>query len=202
MALGQIDPARLQGDALVRWYLRSPAEIEEERRRDSARSHDAFFSRPRDDQIFKSSPAGASAAPWGPVGDERGSNDPRSPRERLRLAAANSRGLWDYWGFRGCQSCHGYTPETLPSYGGHSPFPPNYSPRSGSSGGSSPRPRRDEHEQCEIQDQNDRRICGNQPMPQDRAICHASATQRRAHCDRFDELEYPALDTAKRLTGH
>ncbi len=31
MAYGQIDPARLDGDALTRWYLRSPADIEEER---------------------------------------------------------------------------------------------------------------------------------------------------------------------------
>ena len=31
MAYGQIDPARLQGEALRRWYLRSPAEVEEER---------------------------------------------------------------------------------------------------------------------------------------------------------------------------
>ena len=30
MAYGQIDPARLNGDALTQWYLRSPADIEEE----------------------------------------------------------------------------------------------------------------------------------------------------------------------------
>ena len=30
MADGQIDPARLNGDALTQWCLRSPAEIEEE----------------------------------------------------------------------------------------------------------------------------------------------------------------------------
>jgi hypothetical protein len=32
MAFGQIDPARLEGDALTRWCLRSPADIEEEKR--------------------------------------------------------------------------------------------------------------------------------------------------------------------------
>jgi hypothetical protein len=44
MAFGQIDPARLEGDALTRWYLRSPAEIEDERRRAAAKAYDAFFS--------------------------------------------------------------------------------------------------------------------------------------------------------------
>lgn len=45
MAFGQIDPARLDGDALRRWYLRSPADIEEERRQKTASAYDAFFSR-------------------------------------------------------------------------------------------------------------------------------------------------------------
>ena len=31
MAFSQIDPARLNGEALKQWYLRSPADIEEER---------------------------------------------------------------------------------------------------------------------------------------------------------------------------
>jgi len=43
MAYGQIDPARLNGDALTRWYLRSPADIEKERQADAARAYDDFF---------------------------------------------------------------------------------------------------------------------------------------------------------------
>src|SRR5689334_1574479 len=50
MAFGQIDPARLEGDALRQWYLRSPDEIEDERRQATARAHDAFFSQPDDPQ--------------------------------------------------------------------------------------------------------------------------------------------------------
>lgn len=46
MASGQIDPARLQGEALQRWYLRSPAEIEEERRVAADRAYENFFGRP------------------------------------------------------------------------------------------------------------------------------------------------------------
>jgi hypothetical protein len=44
MAFGQIDPARLEGDALRRWYLRSPADIEQERRQAATHAYDSFFS--------------------------------------------------------------------------------------------------------------------------------------------------------------
>ena len=43
MAYGQIDPARLNGDALTRWYLRSPADIEQEQRAAAAQKYDSFF---------------------------------------------------------------------------------------------------------------------------------------------------------------
>jgi hypothetical protein len=43
MAYGQIDPARLDGDALTRWYLRSPADTEEERQAAAAQRYDNFF---------------------------------------------------------------------------------------------------------------------------------------------------------------
>ena len=39
----QIDPARLKGDALRRWYLRSPDELEKERQALSDQRHLAFF---------------------------------------------------------------------------------------------------------------------------------------------------------------
>lgn len=45
MAFGQIDPARPEGDALTSWYLRSPAEIEEERSRAAEQAYNAFFGR-------------------------------------------------------------------------------------------------------------------------------------------------------------
>jgi hypothetical protein len=190
MALGQIDPARLQGDALVRWYLRSPAEIEEERRRAAARSHDAFFSRPRDDQFSKSSPAGVSAAPWTPVGDDLGGNDPQRPRGGPHLAAANSRGFWDYWGYRGCQSCHGYTPETLPPYGGHSPLPPNYSPRSGRSDGASPsRPEWSDKPQCNRQFETDRTVCQKAKSPE----CWERSNVRLGVCNSTGKVGTPPL---------
>lgn len=38
-----VDPASLEGDALARWYLRSPQEIEQERHAAEAQRYDAFF---------------------------------------------------------------------------------------------------------------------------------------------------------------
>lgn len=43
MAYGQIDPARLEGDALTRWYLRSPDNIEQERQEAAAQRYQDFF---------------------------------------------------------------------------------------------------------------------------------------------------------------
>lgn len=40
-----IDPASLEGDALTRWYQRSPAEVEQERQAAEAQRYNAFFGR-------------------------------------------------------------------------------------------------------------------------------------------------------------
>ena len=46
MADRQIDPARLQGEALRRWYLRSPEDLEQERQVAAAKRHRNFFGDP------------------------------------------------------------------------------------------------------------------------------------------------------------
>lgn len=43
MAYGQIDPARLNGDDLTQWYLRSPDDIEQERQDAAAQRYRDFF---------------------------------------------------------------------------------------------------------------------------------------------------------------
>jgi hypothetical protein len=43
MAVEQIDPGALEGDALRRWYLRSPADIEQERQDAAAQRYQDFF---------------------------------------------------------------------------------------------------------------------------------------------------------------
>jgi hypothetical protein len=40
---GSIDPGSLEGDELTRWYLRSPAEIEQERQAAAAKRYQDFF---------------------------------------------------------------------------------------------------------------------------------------------------------------
>ncbi|MGZ6018221.1 MAG: hypothetical protein ACXWKO_06090 [Phenylobacterium sp.] len=57
MAYGQIDPARLDGDALTRWCLRSPADIEQERQAAAAQSYNDFFGNPYALRL---------KIPWGP----------------------------------------------------------------------------------------------------------------------------------------
>jgi hypothetical protein len=63
MAFSQIDPARLHGDALTQWYLRSPADVEEEKRQAASRAYDAFFSKPEDPQSDRGPEAASMPAP-------------------------------------------------------------------------------------------------------------------------------------------
>lgn len=55
----QIDPARLEGEALRRWYLRSPDEIEQERRASQDQRYQTFFGANQS----RSEDAGSSPAP-------------------------------------------------------------------------------------------------------------------------------------------
>jgi hypothetical protein len=217
MAFGQVDPARLEGEALRRWYLRSPDDTEDERKRAATMAYDNFFSHPR---AGRTSHAAAKAdeqgdrpyeVDWNTAGPNRwrgmaakSNTAPKAQRHsvhdgQVQLAAAAPRGFWDYWGFRGCQNCHGYTPGTLPPIGGHSPYPPGYSPRSGNPGGSSSQPRKDKHPQCEMQERQDRGVCAQQPTERTKAVCNETATERRVWCDSHDgEIGKPRLFTARR----
>lgn len=222
MAFGQIDPARLNGDALARWYLRSPADIERERQAAAAQKYDSFFGGLRDrgqaDDEPLPQPDGSAgpdnrwqAASANPAQASRPDTALSSPKDQLDPAgsgryqlAAASPGYWLTWGPTGCANCHGYTPNTLPPVGGHSPFPPSYSPRSGSSdgsGGSPPRSGRGESPgnnppQCAIQYDNDSAICRRVPDNDVRRECWASAGEREGYCIRSKgRVGFPSLIT-------
>jgi len=216
MAYGQVDPASLEGEALMRWYRRTPQEIEDERRRAAADAYNRFFYPTRtssaDVDLNDQTPQSGDGQNPSTIPDwqtaswaqPNPSSAPASSKEgRLQLAAASSPGFWDYWGVPGCANCHGYKPNTLPPYRGHFPFPPNVMPRSGNPGGgsSSPQPR-DQYPQCEMQERKDRGICAQQPTPQAQAVCNQSATARRVWCDTHEgELGEPDLFTARRKSG-
>lgn len=106
----------------------------------------------------------------------------------LQLAAAPGKGFWDYWGVPGCANCHGYTPDTLPPYGGQSPFPPDYSPRRGSSGSSS-HPGWSDRPQCNQQFETDRKICQKAGSAQ----CWENSNKRLGYCSRTGEVSIPPL---------
>ena len=211
MAYGQIDPARLNSDALTRWYLRSPADIEHERRKAAGQAYDSFFSQPDDSTPANDEPAStdeASSRPnattsGAPVGDsewavESGFGGQQFPAvsglastKSYRLAAATGpRSLGDYWSIPGCANCHGYTPSTLPPVGGHSPFPPTYSPRTGGSdGSSSARPEWSDKPQCNQQFERDREIC----QAAKNYKCWENQNKRLAHCSPTGEVGIPKL---------
>lgn len=71
-----VDPARLEGDELRRWYLRSPAEIQEERQADAAQQYEDFFR-----HTSANSPLAATAPPPPYAG--------ASPDEVLWVATGN-----------------------------------------------------------------------------------------------------------------
>lgn len=213
MTFGQVDPAGLQGEALRRWYLRTPDEIEAERAAIAEQAYKTFFSQPNSRAVsgFSDAARGAPAPAYdkfSAVGNpaaigtdpeyHAGGEEPPSPKAEGRASpyvqvAARSPGFWDYWSPRGCANCHGYTPGTLPPVGGQSPFPPGYSPRSGNGQGGS---RKRRLPQCEVQYENDTERCNVLPKPDARARCWASASERRAYCLSHDgEVGWPRLQT-------
>lgn len=203
MAYGQIDPTRLRGEALRQWYLRSPAEIEDERRRAADRAYDNFFSRP-DSESQTVGTAGAKSAalaaetPWQRASHNRW----RAERVGTDSAVRRSVGLADPRvpaTPETCLTCHGRSPIPPPA-----PWPlgPVFGPigtlpslrdipgvvPSGSDGGNP--------KQCVVQYDNDSAICRQLPTEGARFRCWESAAEREAHCIKTKgEVGSPSLKT-------
>jgi hypothetical protein len=211
VAFSPVDPSSLQGEALNRWYLRSPDEIEQERQAAQAQKYDAFFGRtePVDPPTTLPAPAyqGSSAAigddpTWAANGTNRwqGQDQPAygptsDPQSRpLQLAAASQPAGAP--GVLNCPTCHGRVLPPLPF-----PFPilpvgPFFrdTPSTPSGGGSQP-DRRDKKE-CDQQYDSDSQICGRLRSPSDTAICRETASRRYAYCLRPDgTIGFPQLET-------
>jgi len=211
MAFSPVDPSSLQGEALSRWYRRSPDEIEQEQQAVQAQKYDAFFGRtePIGPPATLRAPAyqGSSAAIGdGPTweakcttrwqGQDRPAGGPTPHRQSrpYQLAAAFHSAAAP--GIVNCPTCHGRIPSPLPF-----PFPflpggPFFrdTPSPPSGGGSQP-DRRDKKE-CDLQYDSDSQICGRLPSARDIAICRATASERYAHCLRPDgTIGFPHLET-------
>lgn len=211
MAFSPVDPASLQGEALSRWYLRSPDEIEQERQAAQAQKYDAFFggTEPADWPTTSSPPAyqdpsaaigddpnwaangvgrwqGQDQSAYGPAGG--------SQSGQFQLAAASQPAAAP--GIVNCPTCHGRVPPPLPF-----PFPflpggPFFrdTPSSPSGGGS--QPDRGDKKECYQQYESDSDICGRLRSPSDIAICRGTASDRYAHCIRPDgTIGFPHLET-------
>jgi hypothetical protein len=207
MAFGQIDPARLEGEALWRWYQRSPAEVEEERQAKAAQVYDSFFGASNASSSAADAndvaPQGiASVDPaigWNQIGDKRwrATRVPADVRPSSAFVAdALPRATpWN------CVDCHGRLPPppSLPI----GPVPWSLWPLLRTTLGSrpgEPDPDRD-RKQCEMQERRDRGICSQQPNEDSKAVCNESATRRRVHCNETGEIGDPDLFTARRKNG-
>ncbi|HEV2531580.1 hypothetical protein [Phenylobacterium sp.] len=207
MAFGQIDPARLQGDALTSWYLRSPADIEEERRQRAEQAYNAFFGQlgdtPSDAEFVGSQreqePSNNSATTGKQVGDNRWSVE-LAPGGAHQNVGSNSDGSFQLaassppWAGPICEACHGSNirppPPALftPRGSNGEQFPPSQG-GSGSSG--------DHPKQCAMQYENDSAICRwGVPGKDARRRCWESAAEREAHCIKSEgQVGYPDLIT-------
>lgn len=207
MAPGQIDPARLEGDALRRWYLRSPDEIEEERQRRTDQAHKQFYDGIHDlrEPSDGSAHPAANASPF-----VRGDSTPQAvvddewspaPTRAVALLGRKPRATVD-----DCAGCHGAWPHVSPPPGmlppfGRLPIPGGFPMFRDLPGGAPPLPRREDRKQCEMQENSDRGICSQQPTEAAKAVCYSNIVPRREHCNETGEIGIPSLFRAKRKSG-
>jgi hypothetical protein len=210
MAFSQIDPARLHGDALTQWYLRSPADVEEEKRQAASRAYDAFFSKPEDPQSDRGPEAASMPAPasnaagisdadviWRQIGPNRY----RSERASEQISSTDTHGFqlaaakfpaWGRWPINGCFNCHDTRTGDLLPGSGPTPRPSMFSPRDGGGAGGGSSSRRGEWSdkpQCNQQFNNDRKICQRAGS----ALCWENQTKRLDYCNRTDLIGRPSL---------
>jgi hypothetical protein len=216
MAYGQIDPARLAGEALTRWYLRSPADIERERQAAAAQNYDDFFAggsaRSRIPDLFSQGPDAASGAAdsmavRSTAGPNRSlseqapsSNHPTDAASELEGAGgatayipSNTQMAANAWP---CAGCHGT---------GISPFPPAFSkppwatPWTPGPNTTPRKPAKPHPPQCAMQNMKDSRICSREPYDAWKSVCLRSASEREAYCIANDgQVGWPPLETHDR----
>lgn len=213
MAYSQLDPARLQGAALTRWYLRSPADIERERQEAADQKYKDFFAPKQPPPLAAEATPVVTSAPlerappilWAASGPNRWIGQAvtsNSFHPNQTLAANGPQGRIAGPGAQTppagddhiCRACH---------WGGVPPLPPggipsfrDIPPSSPSSPSKPPEPDR---KQCEQQLQSDTDICAQQPNNASKGICREGAMKRYAHCRKTGEVGTPYLFTVGRM---
>jgi hypothetical protein len=220
MSFRQVDPSRLQGEALRGWYLRSPDEIEQERQSAQAQRYEAFVAgiRPASQAPYPDSQSARAMAPaaqanqpeslWVATGPNRWSS---------QLATSSDLRPGKAWGLRGsfahetsdggasrqlaanhgfCVACHGPGAEPPPPAMANPPNWPRWTPGPNTT----PRkPSKPHPPQCALQNMNDSRICSREPGDAWKSVCLRSASDREAHCIASDgEVGWPPLQTHDR----
>jgi len=208
VAFSPIDPSRLQGEALDRWYVRSPYEVQQERQAAHTQKYDAFFRRsePADPPTTLPDRTNQDFSATGRTWRTRGTNrwrdqdqstyapaeDPQSGRFQLVAASQPAAAP----GIANCPTCHGRVPPLPPFPFSFLPGGPFFRdvPSVPSGGGSQPDPR--DKKECDRQLESDTEICGSLRRRDDIAICRATASDRYAHCRRPDgTIGFPHLET-------
>jgi hypothetical protein len=196
MAHSQVDPTRLQGAELTRWYLRSPSDIERERQEAAQRRYDNFFApTERSPQPAGAQRVGFSdesgtepSGQWVQSGPNRWSSQ-AAPKiyAATRMLGAGSVAVQPTPDDHICRGCH---------WGGAPPSPPGVAPLPRDIPPSSPSPSKPperDRKQCEQQLESDTDICGQQANDQSKAICRGDAMNRYAHCRQTGEVGIPSL---------
>ena len=178
MAFRPVDPSSLQGEALSRWYLRSPDEIEQERQAAQARRYNSFFgTEPADSPTTSPAPAfedPSAATGGGPSWAENGTNRWQGQNQsayrsaggpqsgQLQLAAVSQPAAAP--GIVNCPTCHGRVPPLLPFPFPFRPGGPFFRDTpSAPSGSGSPKRR---FPQCDVQYENDSERCNDLSAPE------------------------------------
>lgn len=202
MAASQFDPSRLQGEALRRWYQRSPQQIQEERQAAAAQRYRAFF-QPND--VLQRQHSNHDDFAWQSAPHLQDGQRPASPSPATvmgvigtgarpglgRLRSAYGHAASAVAGAGDCVTCHGRVPPPLPF---PFPFVPSFrdTPLPPAGGGSPKRRLR----QCDVQYDNDSEICRTLPNAEVRRRCWQSAAERRGYCRNHDgEVGWPPLLT-------
>jgi len=195
MAHSPVDPASLQGEALRRWYLRSPNDIEGERQRAQEQRYEAFVAGIRSQsqtQVSALQNVRAPAAPeyYGVSSETTEPNGWRGgqlssahrgagyPTTQYRLASGAGQPAPGLEGIGYCVTCHGRVPPP-PLF----PFP--FRPGEFPSFRDTPSPppsgsRKRRLPQCDVQYDNDSEICRPLSTAGARGKCWESASKRRA----------------------